>query len=214
MGTSMARGEMFILTAPSGTGKDTLIGRVMSSLDDLEHSVSHTTRRAREGEVDGRDYHFVDRQTFEAMIGEDAFLEWAEYNHNLYGTSAHEVESRLDRGVDVLLDSEVVGTERLLERCPEAHAIVILPPSYGALEKRLTERGLDGATAVNERLALSLWEIERYGLYHYAIINDDLDRASQALAAIILEKRHRVARQEKSVQTVLKDFRRLFTSSG
>lgn len=210
----MARGEMFIIAAPSGTGKDTLIREVMSALTGLEHSVSHTTRRARQGEVDGRDYYFVDRQTFETMIAEDAFLEWAQYNHNLYGTSAEEVNPRLDRGIDVLLDIEIVGTGRLLERCPEAHAIFVLPPSYRALETRLTERGLDEAIAVHERLTLSLWEIERYGLYHYAIINNDLDRASQALAAIILEKRHRVARQEQAVQAVLEDFRRLSIQQG
>ena len=187
----MARGEMFIIAAPSGTGKDTLIHQVMSSVEGLEHSVSHTTRSARQGEIDGQDYHFVGHEAFEAMIAGDGFLEWAEYNHNLYGTSAEEVNSRLDRGIDVLLDIEIVGTERLLQRCPEAHAIFVLPPSYRALKRRLTDRGLDEANTVDERLALSLWEIERYGLYHYAIINDDLDRASQALAAIILEKRHR-----------------------
>ena len=210
----MARGEMFNIAAPSGTGKDTLIREVMSSLDNLEHSVSHTTRKARHGEIEGQDYHFVDRQTFEVMIAEDAFLEWAEYNNHLYGTSAHEVSPRLDRGIDLLLDIEIVGTANLLQRCPEAHAIFVLPPSYRALEQRLTERGLDDAEAVNERLALSLWEIERYGLFHYAIINDDLDRASQVLAAIILAKRHRVERQEQAVQAVVEDFHRLSTRTG
>jgi len=210
----MARGEMFIIAAPSGTGKDTLIQEVMSSLDGLEHSVSHTTRSARRGEVDGQDYHFVDRKVFEAMIAEEAFLEWAEYNHNLYGSAAAEVNGRLDRGADVLLDIEIVGTQRLLERCPDAHAVFLLPPSYRALERRLTDRGLDDATAVDERLALSLWEIERYGMFHYAIINDDLNRASQALAAIILEKRQRVARQREAVKTVVEDFRRLSTRYG
>lgn len=210
----MTRGEMFIIAAPSGTGKDTLIGEVMSSIGDLEHSVSYTTRPAREGEIDGQDYHFVDKTVFEEMIAADAFLEWAEYNSNLYGTSVDEVESRLNRGIDVLLDIEIVGTERLLNRCPEAHAVFVLPPSYGALEQRLTSRGLDESQAVVERLALSLWEIERYGLFHYAIINDHLDRASRALASIILEKRHRLARQEESVQAVLRDFRKLSTQTG
>lgn len=209
----MARGEMFLIAAPSGTGKNTLIREVMSSLDRLEHSVSHTTRRARHGEIEGQDYHFIGRETFEAMIAEDAFLEWAEYNNHLYGTSVQEVIPRLDRGIDVLLDIEIVGTANLLQHCPEAHAIFVLPPSYRALEHRLTDRGLDDAEAVSERLALSLWEIERYGLFHYAIINDDLDRASQALAAIILEKRHRVARQEQAIQAVVDDFRRSSTQA-
>ena len=161
--------------------------------------------------MDGIDYHFIGRDSFEEMIAADEFLEWAEYNGNLYGTSVREIESRVERGADVLLDIEVVGTERLLERCPEAHAIFVLPPSYRVLKTRLTDRGLDEPVAMASRLELSLWEIERYGLFHYAIINDDLDRASQALAAIILEKRQRVARQEQYVQTILEDFRRLST---
>ena len=180
----------------------------MATLDDLEHSVSHTTRQARSGEVDGQDYHFVERSRFESMIEAGAFLEWAEYNHHLYGTSIDEVESRLSRGVDVLLDIEIVGTEKLTQRCPEAHSIFVLPPSYAALERRLIERGSDEPGAIRGRLDLSLWEIERYGLFDYAIINDDLDRASQALAAIILEKRHRRARQEKFVRSVVEDFRK------
>lgn len=208
------RGEMFILAAPSGTGKDTLIRRAMKMLDGLEHAVSHTTRAARPGEIAGEDYYFVDRERFAAMIAEEAFLEWAEYNHHLYGTSVAEIESRLERGVDVLLDIEIVGTEKLLARCPDAHAIFILPPSFAALEARLTARGSDGPEAIRGRLELSLWEIERYGLFEYAIINDDLDRASQALAAIILEKRHRVARQERTVREVVEDFRRFSSKSS
>jgi guanylate kinase len=199
---------MFILAAPSGSGKDTLIRRAMDSLDGLEHSVSYTTRPARIGEVDGRDYHFVDRQRFEEKITAQAFLEWAEYNGNLYGTAADPVKMSLSRGTDLLFDIEFLGTERLLNRCPEAHAILVLPPSYLELEKRLTDRGLDEPPDIARRLQLSLWEIERYGMFQYAIINDDLDRASQALAAIILEKRQRVARQERAVQAVVEDFRR------
>lgn len=208
----MSRGEIFVISAPSGTGKNTLIHRVLSLLEGLEHSVSHTTRQARQGEEEGAPYYFVDRETFTAMIEEDAFLEWAEYNGNLYGTSFREVDSRLEQGIDVLLDLEVVGATRLVERRPDAHAVYVLPPSYEILQRRLLDRGLDEADDITERLALSLWEIERYGLYHYVIINDDLDRASQALAAIILEKRHRVERQEEGVMEVLEDFRRLSKS--
>ena len=203
----MPRGEIFIISAPSGTGKNTLIREVLDTLDGLEHCISHTTRTAREGEVEGNPYYFVDRETFSRMVEEEAFLEWAEYNGNLYGTSVAEVDSRLERGIDVMLDIEVVGTKTLLEKRPEAHAIFILPPDYATLRRRLLDRGLDAAGDISGRLALSLWETERYGLYHYAIINDDLDRASQALAAIILEKRHRVERQQKDVEKVLADFR-------
>jgi len=210
----MARGEMFILSAPSGTGKNTLIRQVLSRIERLEHSISHTTRSPRRGERDGVSYHFVDRSRFEAMIGRDEFLEWAEYNHELYGTSVVEIESRLARGIDVLMDIEIHGTERLLERCPDAHAIFVLPPDYETLQRRLTARGLDRAGAMADRLALSLWEIERYGLYQYVIINDDLDRASEALAAIILEKRQRLRRQEQRVAEILEDFRNRSTSSA
>lgn len=203
----MPRGEIFIISAPSGTGKNTLIQAVLGSLDGLEHCISHTTRKPREGEIDGNPYHFVDRETFSHMVAEEAFLEWAKYNGNLYGTSAVEVDSRLERGIDVLLDIEIVGTRILLEKRPEAHAIFVLPPDYATLRRRLQDRGLDAAGDFTGRLALSLWETERYGLYHYAIINDDLDRASQALAAIILEKRHRVERQQEGVERVLADFR-------
>lgn len=209
----MPRGEIFILSSPSGAGKNTLIERVIADLDGLEHSVSHTTRPAREGEIDGTDYHFVDRPAFEAMIERDAFLEWADYNGNYYGTSSEEIEARLQRGADVILDIEVQGTIHLLARRPEAHAVFLLPPSYQELRQRILQRGLDGPEAVARRLEVSLWEIERYGLYHYAIINDDLERASRALAAIILDKRHRISRQENSVRRVLEDFRRFSESN-
>lgn len=204
----MPPGEIFILSSPSGTGKNTLIRKVVAELGGLEYSVSHTTRGARRGEADGRDYHFVDHTTFEGMIEAEAFLEWAEYNGELYGTSSQEIDSRLQRGVDVILDIEIEGTGRLLQRRPDAHAVLLLPPSYAELRHRIERRGLDGPRAVARRLEVSLWEIERYELYHYAIINDDLERASQALAAIILDKRHRLSRQEEKIKQVLADFRR------
>ena len=204
----MSRGEIFIVSAPSGTGKNTLIGAVLASLDGLEHCISHTTRQARQGERDGDPYYFVDRETFQSMIAQGEFVEWAEYNGQLYGTSAREIDARLEQGIDVVLDIEVVGAAKLLEARPEAHAIFLLPPAFDTLRTRLLERNLDAAGDMAERLALSTWEIERYGLYHYVIINDDLDRASQALAAIILDKRHRVERQQEGVAEILADFRR------
>ena len=205
----MSRGEIFIISAPSGTGKNTLIEAVMSAVPRLEHCISHTTRQARRGERNGAPYFFVDRSQFARLIEDEAFLEWAEYNGHLYGTSVDEVDSRLERGIDVILDIEVVGAGKLLERRPEAHAIFVLPPGYHVLRQRLLDRGSDEEGDISCRLAVSLWEIERYDLYHYAIINDDLERASQALAAIILEKRQRVERKKECVNDVLQDFRRL-----
>lgn len=203
-------GGLFIVSAPSGTGKNTVIKEVLEEFGDrggLEYSVSYTTREPREEETDGVNYHFVDEQLFQEMIDSGAFLEWAEYNGNHYGTAAAEVLPRRESGIDVVLEIEVRGAEQLLERCPDGHAILLLPPSFETLRDRIVNRGQDGPEAISQRLSVAKWEIECYGLYHYVIINDDLKRASQALAAIILEKRHSVARQKRRIQKVLEGFR-------
>jgi guanylate kinase len=206
----MQRGELFIVSAPSGTGKTTLIQNLMkgdlSGFGGVAFSVSHTTRRPRNGETDGKDYHFVDRETFRTMIAEDRFLEWAEVHDNFYGTSYAEVMPRLEEGVDVLLDIDVQGAERVMARYPQAHSIFVLPPSYEALAARLTRRALDHPEQIARRLAVSLGEIRRYDRYHYVIINDDAARAGEALAAIILEKRHRQERMLGRVQEILRNF--------
>lgn len=210
----MPRGDLFILSAPSGTGKTTLIHSMVrggvGNLADLFFSVSHTTRQPRRGEVDGTDYHFVDRAIFERMIAEDRFVEHAEYNHNLYGTSRSEVEPRLERGEDVILEIEVQGAEQVLRRYPQAVSIFVLPPGFQALRERLVQRGLDGEETVRRRLSVSYSEIRCYGLYDYAIINDDAKRASEALAAIILARRHRRERMEERAKSVLRDFETAF----
>lgn len=205
------RGELFILSAPSGTGKTTLIrsllgGGLAVACEGLAFSVSHTTRRPRVGEVDGRDYHFVGAETFQAMIAGDLFLEWAEVHNNYYGTSWAEVTPRLERGIDVLMDIDVQGAERVLSRYPEAHSIFVMPPSYKALEERLAQRGLDGLQEIARRLAVSQWEMRRSDGYKYVIINDDARRASEVLSAIILEKRYRQEHMRGRVQEILKDF--------
>ncbi|HXU44744.1 MAG TPA: guanylate kinase [Thermoanaerobaculia bacterium] len=204
------RGELFILSAPSGAGKTTLIQSLLNGgllgLSDLAFSVSHTTREPRQNECDGIDYHFVDVPTFQGMIVAEAFLEWAEVHNNYYGTSMAEVFPRLEAGIDVLMDIDVQGAERVLARYPEAHSIFIMPPSYADLERRLAGRALDDPDAIARRLAVSLWEIRRYDRYRYVIINDDARRASEALAAIILEKRHRRERMQGRLQGILSDF--------
>jgi guanylate kinase len=207
--TPITPGELFLLSAPSGAGKTTLIRSLIDSLEDsgsLSFSVSHTTRAPRLGEIDGRDYHFVEMQTFQRMIAEDLFLEWAEVHGNYYGTSAAAVEPYLERGIDVVVDLDVQGAERLMHRFPAAYSIFILPPSYPDLVQRLEGRRLDGADEIARRLAVSLWEIKRFDRYQYVIINDDAARASQALAAIVLEKRCRLARMQRRVDAVLADF--------
>jgi guanylate kinase len=207
----MQPGELFILSAPSGAGKTTLIQSLLAGgfaehHGGLAFSVSHTTRKPRQGEVDGRDYHFVDHATFLGMIEADAFLEWAKVHDNYYGTSRQEVLPRLEEGIDVLLDIDVQGAEQVVKRCPEAHSIFVLPPSYEDLERRLRRRALDDDGAISRRLAVSIQETERYDRYHYVIINDDARRASEALAAIIIEKRHRRVRMQPRIQEILRDF--------
>jgi guanylate kinase len=205
------RGELFIVSAPSGGGKTTLIRRLLASSDPglagIAFSVSYTTREPRRGEREGEDYHFVAERRFRDMIANDEFLEWAEVHNSYYGTARDQVEPRLEAGLDVILDIDVQGAERVLHQRPDAHGIFILPPSYEDLERRLRQRGLDDPEQIARRLAVSLWEIRRYDLYEYAIINDDADRASAALAAIFLEKRHRLERAKPRVVRLLEAFR-------
>jgi guanylate kinase len=206
----MQRGELFILSAPSGAGKTTLIqgllNRGLAGIGGITFSVSHTTRKPRQGETDGRDYHFIDHATFLQMIANDRFLEWAQVHDNYYGTSRDEVEPRLEQGLDVLLDIDVQGAEQVMARLPEAHGIFVLPPSYTDLAARLHRRASDGAEQISRRLAVSLSEIMHYDRYRYVIINEDASRASEALAAIILEKRHRQERMLSRIEEILKDF--------
>ncbi len=205
-----SRGDLFLVSAPSGVGKTTLIDRLLEGpfrdSADLAVSVSHTTRPPRAGEVDGREYHFVDLPTFEQMIADQRFLEWARYQDNLYGTSLAEVEPRLANGVDVLLEIEVQGAAQVLARHPEAHAVFILPPSFAELARRLVDRGQDDPASVAGRLAVAIEEIQRYRQYQYVIINDDLDRASAELAAILTDKRLRRERVEGRVKEILQAF--------
>ena len=204
-----SKGELFILSAPSGAGKTTLIRALLAEVDDgsIHFSVSHTTRDPRHGEVDGRDYHFVSEVRFRQMIAEDEFLEWAQVHSNYYGTSKAEVLQRLENGQDVILDIDVQGAERLSHQFPQAHTVFILPPSMQELRRRLLERGLDGTGEVERRLDVSLWEIRRYTEYDYVIINQDAEIASRALIAIFLEKRYRRERVEEAVEAVVDVFR-------
>lgn len=209
-------GELFIVSAPSGAGKTTLIRAMMNDsqagVADLAFSVSHTTRPPRGSEVAGQDYHFVDVDVFERMIEEERFLEWAKVHSHYYGTSLDEVLPRLARGIDVVLDIDVQGAEKIRQlagaKIPRQHrhSILVLPPGYEELRQRLVKRNLDEPEEIRRRLLVALEEVQRYQQYEYVIINDDVGRASRVLAAIILEKRHRQERMHDRIAAVLKDF--------
>ncbi len=203
-------GELFILSAPSAAGKTTLKNRLFSHhprlARRLDFSVSHTTRPPRTGEVDGKDYYFVDASEFEALIERDAFLEWAMVHGRHYGTSRAEVERRTRGGIDVILDIDVQGAVQVLERRPEAPSIFILPPSYREMEQRLRTRGLDDETQIERRLLDAREEMRYLESYDYVIVNDDLDRATEALAAIFLARRRHRERMQTQIRHVLDSF--------
>lgn len=203
-------GELFVLSAPSGAGKTTLIHSLFELYPEVGHhlafAVSHTTRLPRPGEVDGKDYYFIDRQRFEAMVRAGELLEWATVHDRLYGTSRVEVERLLAQGNDVLLDIDVQGAASLRQSMPQAPSIFVLPPSYEALEKRLRGRGSESPQQIARRLATSLREVREYEKYEYVIVNDRLDGACQALASIFLARRCRAERLGRLAEDIVRGF--------
>ncbi|MEM9553772.1 MAG: guanylate kinase [Acidobacteriota bacterium] len=209
---SSVRGDLWLLSAPSGTGKTTLLrtafDRSPSLAEGLAFSVSHTTRAPRPGEVDGRDYYFVSEDEFAALVAADGFLEWADVYGQRKGTSRAEVERLLASGRDVLLEIDVQGVRQVRERRPGCASLFVLPPSFQTLEERLRARGSDDPEQIERRLAAAVVEIEAAASYEYVIVNDDLDRACEALTAVLLAgrfRRRRMARQIDGLRTTLPD---------
>jgi guanylate kinase len=203
-------GVLFIVSSPSGGGKTTLIKQTMERLavHDIEgyFSVSHTTRAPRPSETDGIDYHFVDQQAFERMIHNGEFLEWAEYAGFHYGTARSEVEGRLNAGQDVFLDIEVQGAQQVKTSIPDAVKIFIYPPSYPVLKERLRQRRQDPPEAIGRRLQWALRELGVAGEFDYAIINDRLDEAVDALVGVCLAEHHRSKRMKPRLDTIREAF--------
>lgn len=177
-------GRLFVISAPSGAGKTTLIRRVMDRFPGISYSVSHTTRPPRPGEVHGKDYFFVSEETFKQMIDADAWLEWARVHAHFYGTSKAFVTEQLDAGRNLLLDIDVQGAEQIMDSGLEPVTVFIMPPSLGVLRQRLTSRGTDSADTIELRLANAGEEIALKHLYQYVVVNDDLDTAAGQLCAI------------------------------
>jgi guanylate kinase len=191
----MTTGSLFIVSAPSGAGKTTLVGRLMAADSGVVHSVSYTTRAPRPGEQDGREYHFIDVQGFLAMRERGEFLEWAEVHGNFYGTSRPWLEQRMAGGSDVLLEIDWQGAQQVRHLYPEAVSIFILPPSMDELERRLRGRGSDSEDVIARRVAGALGEMRHVNEFDFVIINNDLDVALGDLLAAVHASRLRFARQ-------------------
>ncbi|OAQ20385.1 guanylate kinase [Thermosulfurimonas dismutans] len=184
-------GLLLVISAPSGAGKTTLC-RLLIERAGFSFSVSHTTRSPRSGEVEGRDYYFVDRKTFEEMIRKGEFLEWAEVHGNLYGTSWEEVNRRLSSGQDLLLDIDVQGASQVRKRLgSRAIFVFIMPPSLEELERRLRGRGTEDEITVARRLARAREEMNYASWFDYVVVNDEVERAFEDLLAIVRAERCR-----------------------
>jgi guanylate kinase len=206
------RGEVFIVSSPSGGGKTTMIRKVMELMRaegrDAHFSISHTTRPPRACERDGVDYFFVDRAEFEAMVGRGEFLEYAEVHGNYYGTSRGQVEDRIALGCDVFLDIDVQGARQVRASVADAVKVFVFAPSYGELKRRLVARRQDDEATIRLRLSNAVKEMREYAEFDFVIINTCLDDAVRALASIVAAARIRPFRVRADVQAILEDFER------
>ena len=200
------RGNLIVVSAPSGAGKSSLAQRALKRIDGLKFSVSYTTREPRGSEKDGVDYHFVSDNQFRAMRDRGEFLESAEVHGYLYATHKAAVDELLAQGLDVILDIDVQGAEQVRDRVAEAITVFILPPSLEILEARLRSRNLNEPEDLECRLRNAAVEVKLYEKFDYVIVNDDLDRALASLEAIITAERCRLSRQGTHVESILNTF--------
>ncbi|HAB78534.1 guanylate kinase [Litorivicinus sp.] len=187
----MPQGQLFVISAPSGAGKTSLVAATIARVSDLTVSVSHTTRSPRPGEVDGRDYHFVDQSEFDALIASQALFEHAQVFGNFYGTSKEAIESQLASGIDVILEIDWQGASQVRMMAPDAVSIFILPPTRDALRERLIGRQQDDSTIIDARMAEADETIEQAPHFDYWVINDDFEMALGQLKSIIISHRQR-----------------------
>jgi guanylate kinase len=203
----MTLGTLYIVAAPSGAGKTTLVKRLVETTPGVAVSISHTTRPPRPGERDGEHYHFISLVAFEAMIAENAFLEHAQVFGNHYGTSRAAMQTQLASGQDVILEIDWQGARQIRELMPDSLSIFILPPSREALRQRLAARGQDSAEVIERRMAAALNDLSHYAEFDYLVINDDFATALNALRAILIARRQRrnvqMERQRELLQRLL-----------
>ncbi len=201
-----ARGQLFIVSAPSGTGKTTLVERLVQCVPGLRLSRSYTSRPARAGEQDGVDYNFITREQFERMVHEGQFLEWADVFGNYYGTAAADTEAWLTQGEDVVLVIDVQGARQVRSRGIETIGIFVLPPSAAVLEQRLRGRSKDSEEQIRRRLEVASAEVDEYAQYEYVVINDEIEAAVGRLQAIVGAERARVKRVREDAETIIGTF--------
>jgi guanylate kinase len=200
------RGLLFVVSAPSGTGKTTVVERLVHVLPDLALSRSYTSRAARPGEGDGVDYNFVSRSRFEEMIAANAFLEWADVFGNLYGTCAIDAERDLDHGRDLVLVIDVQGARQVRQRCHDTVNVFVLPPSFAVLEQRLRGRSKDTEEAMQRRLQTARDEVAAFTEYDYVIVNDALDACVERLRSIVIAERTRLRSARGQAEQIVNTF--------
>lgn len=202
----MAKGLLFIVSAPSGAGKTTLVEQLADQTPRLTMSRSYTSRPAREGELDGVDYNFVSRSAFEQMVGRGEFLEWAEVFGNLYGTRAADTERMLASGRDVVLVIDVQGARKVRQRGIESTTVFVMPPSFEVLEQRLRGRSKDPEEAIQRRLQVAREEVASFAEYDFVVINDELTAAVERLRGIVIAERARLERMRAEAETIVRTF--------
>lgn len=202
------KGNLIIISSPSGGGKGTLIREIMKMDLNLGYSVSYTTRAPRPGEIDGKDYFFVSTDEFKQRIADGDFLEYAVVHANMYGTSIKQIGAMTELGLDVILEIDVQGADSVLAKVPHAVSIFILPPSYEVLKARLTARATEDANDLDLRLQNSYGEVMRYTHFKFVVINDKLEAAANKLASVIKAEKQRRDRQTVAIQDILDSFER------
>ena len=195
------------MSAPSGTGKTTVVERLVQRVPDLSMSRSYTSRAARTKETDGIDYNFITRPRFEEMIAANAFLEWADVFGNLYGTCADDAEEDLRAGRDLVLVIDVQGARQVRKRCPGSVGVFVLPPSYAVLERRLRGRSADSEDAMQRRLQTARDEVAAFTEYDYVVVNDELEACVERMRAIVLAERARLPSARNAAEAIVATFK-------
>ncbi len=201
-----ARGLLFVVSAPSATGKTTVVEQLVQLVPGLRKSRSFTSRPRRERETDGVDYNFVSRETFESLVARDELLEWADVFGHYYGTGRTETETRLASGEDLVLVIDVQGARQVRERRPDTIAVFMVPPSFAVLEERLRRRSSDPEPAMARRLATARNEVTAVSAYDYVVVNDVLERCVGELAGIVMAERARLPRRRKAIEPIIQSF--------